>query len=203
MKIVGIVGSYRKGGIIDSAIDEILLSAAEEGAETRKIYLIDSNIEFCTNCRACTQEKGDDRGKCILNDDMDVILNEVETADGLVLGSPVNAGTVTAVMKTFIERLVCYTCWPWGENAPRVRTRLRKKKAVIVASSAAPRFIARLSTNVVKLLKDTADLLGARTVGVCFIGLAAREPRQDIGHGSRAKARRLGKELVSLISKNY
>ncbi len=58
MRIVAIIGSYRKGGIIDRAVDEILSSAGEEGAETDKIYLIDKLIEFCTNCRTCTQQQG-------------------------------------------------------------------------------------------------------------------------------------------------
>lgn len=55
IKVLAIVGSYRKGGIIDTATDEILASAREEGAEAEKIYLIDKHIEFCTNCRSCTQ----------------------------------------------------------------------------------------------------------------------------------------------------
>ncbi len=57
-KVVGIVGSYRKNGIIDSAVTEILDAAATEGAETQKIYLQDRHIEFCTNCRVCMEERG-------------------------------------------------------------------------------------------------------------------------------------------------
>ena len=57
MKVTAIVGSYRKGGTVDRVIDEILAAAREAGAETTKIYLIDKHIEFCTNCRECTQRK--------------------------------------------------------------------------------------------------------------------------------------------------
>ena len=71
-KIVGIVGSYRKERIIDSAVSEILKGAEARGAETKKIYLLDKNIEFCRNCRKCTQEKVDGtRGNCVHHDDMD------------------------------------------------------------------------------------------------------------------------------------
>lgn len=107
MKIIGIVGSYRKGGIIDSAVDAILMAAAEKGAETENIYLIDRHIEFCKNCRKCTQEEGPERGICVQNDDMDAILKKIEEAGGIVIGSPVNFGGVTAVTQRFIERLVC------------------------------------------------------------------------------------------------
>ena len=120
IRILAIVGSDRKGGIVDTAVDEILATAREEGAEVRKIYLIDTHIEFCTNCRSCTQQPGPQRGKCIIEDDMSGILDEIERSDGIVLGSPMNFGTVTAVMKRFIERLACYAYWPWGMHAPQV-----------------------------------------------------------------------------------
>jgi type I restriction enzyme M protein len=48
IKVLGIVGSYRKGGIIDTAIDEILASAKEEGAE-RKYDIILANPPFAGN----------------------------------------------------------------------------------------------------------------------------------------------------------
>ena len=55
-RILGIVGSYRKGGVIDSMVIEALAAAREHGAETEIVYLIDKHIEFCTNCRTCTQQ---------------------------------------------------------------------------------------------------------------------------------------------------
>ena len=197
VRITAIVGSYRKGGIIDTAIDEILTSAMEEGAEVTKVYLIDKHIEFCTNCRTCTQYEGKKRGECVIADDMSTVLDEIERSDAIVLGSPVNFGSVTAVMKMFIERLVCFAYWPWGMNAPKVRNTLKVKRAVVVASSAAPALMARLMTKIVSQLKDAAGLLGARTIGVLFIGLAAGEQRQQIGEQARKKARRLGKKLAS------
>lgn len=180
MKVLAIFGSYHKGGIIDTAVDEILSSVREEGAITGKISLIDKHIEFCTNCRTCTQQKGLKRGKCVIEDDMSSILDEIEGSDAIILGSPMNFGTVTAVMKRFIERLICFAYWPWAMNSPKVRNDRKHKSAVVVASSAAPSLMARLSSQLVKLLKDAAGLLKARTIGVLFIGRAAQEKRQAI-----------------------
>jgi multimeric flavodoxin WrbA len=198
MRITAIVGSYRKDGIIDTAVDEILSSAREEGAEVEKIYLIDRHIEFCTNCRACMQQKGSERGECCLDDEMGAILNEIERSDAIVLASPMNFGTVTAVMKRFIERLTCFGYWPWGKNAPAERRKAGDKRAVLVASSAAPSFIARLMTQLIKLLKQAAGLLGAKTVGVLFIGMAAKQPRQPLSEKTRKRARQLGKKLIEV-----
>ena len=61
-KILGIVGSYRRNGTIDTLVTEVLSSARAAGAETEKIYLLDKHIEFCTNCRTCTQKPGPERG---------------------------------------------------------------------------------------------------------------------------------------------
>ncbi|MFA5353245.1 MAG: flavodoxin family protein [Thermodesulfovibrionales bacterium] len=200
MRVTAIIGSYRKGGIIDKATDEILASAKAAGAKVSKIYLADKEIGFCTNCRSCTQQEGPSRGKCIITDDMGPILDLIEQSDAIVLASPMNFGTVTALMKRFIERLVCYAYWPWGMKAPRPRKRRKDKVAVVVSSSAAPAFISRLMTQIVHLLKKTATILGARTIGVLFIGLAAGAQQQDMGKRARQKAHRMGKRLASAAS---
>jgi len=196
VRVTAILGTYRKGGVIDAAVDDILLGAEEAGAETAKIYLLDKRIEFCTNCRACTQQEGQTPGQCTIDDDMRAILDEIERSDAIVLASPMNFWTVTALMKRFIERLVCFAFWPWGSHAPKIRSSEKTKRAVVVASSAAPAILARLMTRMVGLLKSCARLLGAKKVRVLFIGLAAGEQRADIGRRARSKARRLGKELA-------
>ena len=107
-----------------------------------------------------------------------------------------NFGTVTAVMKSFIERLIPFAWWPWGTAAPKVRNDKKTKRAVILVSSAAPSFLARVSSKMVKLLKDSAGLLGAQTLGILFIGLAAMNEKQEISSRTKQKARSLGKRLV-------
>jgi multimeric flavodoxin WrbA len=196
IRVTAIIGTYRKGGVVDAAVDEILASARKAGAEVKKIYLIDKHIEFCRNCRNCTQKEGPERGECLQVDDMNAILHEIDRSDALVLASPMNFWTVTAVMKKFIERLVCFAYWPWGKAAPKMRSKLRRKRAVLVASSAAPSWLARLMTRMVGLLKTGADMLGAKTVGVLFVGMAAGQLDQDIGERARQQARRLGKKLA-------
>lgn len=196
LRVVALNGSYRKGGTIDSVIEEILDAARLAGAITEKIDLTDQQLQMCKNCRICTQEAGVRRGLCILEDDMDAILDKLEAADSLVLGSPVNFATVTAVMKVFLERLVCYAYWPWGAAAPKPRNSRTAKRAVVISAAAAPAWPARWSSNVVKLLKQAAVLLGARKPEVLFIGLAAMQQQAKLSDPVRAKARRIGTRLA-------
>ena len=197
INILAIVGSYRKEGIIERAVDEILASARERGAVIRKITLLDKRLAFCTNCRSCTQIAGESYGVCILDDDMAALLQEIEKADALVLASPMNAGTVTALMKTFIERLVCTAYWPWGAPAPKARRAGKSKPAILVASSAAPGLLARLTGDVTKRLKSAATMLGAETVGTLFIGLAAQQQHQELSKRTIQKAHKLGHKLAA------
>lgn len=196
-RIIAVVGSYRRDGTIDRLVDHVLESAAEEGASTHKIVLLDRHIEFCTNCRACAQEAGEGRGRCELGDEMAGILDEIEQADGMVLGSPVNFGTVTAVMKRFIERTICLAYWPWGKVAPAGRNKRRNKQAVVIASCAAPGLLGRITGNGIGVMKKAVGVLGGKTVGTLMVGLVALERHQELPRRAVRKARRLGKKLAA------
>lgn len=199
MKVIAICGSYRKGKVIDTALSEILRGAEAEGAQTSKLYLIDKHIEFCKNCRSCTQDKKVDgnRGRCTHNDDMEQILKEIDTSDAVVLGSPINFSTVTAVMKKFIERLIVYSYWPEGVMIPRPRTKGLDKKAIVVTSSSAPSFIGRiLMPNALSIMKIAARCLGARVVKSMYFGKSARKPDSTLYEKNIGKVFAIGKELA-------
>lgn len=195
-KVVAIVGSYRKGGTIDTAVEAVLAGAREKGAETSTIYLTDKHIEFCTNCRTCTQDPGEVRGKCAQHDDLEALLEEIESADAVVLGSPVNDYNVTAIFRRFMERLLGYAYWPWGSAAPRARTKTQPRKAVLVASAAMPGIFIPFATGAVRALRLTARVLGAKTVGAMWLGLVAYAPNTPLSNRTRQRARRLGWRLA-------
>ncbi|MCY3412832.1 MAG: flavodoxin family protein [Candidatus Heimdallarchaeota archaeon] len=53
IKVLGIVGSPRKGGNTDLLVDEILAGSSEAGAIITKIHLNDLNIAPCQACYHC------------------------------------------------------------------------------------------------------------------------------------------------------
>lgn len=195
-KVVAIVGSYRKDGTIDSAVEAILAGARERGAATHTIYLTEQHIEFCTNCRACVQTPGAERGRCPQHDDMEPILQEIEGADAVVLGSPVNCGNVTAIFRRFLERLLGCTFWPWKQPAPRMRRKHATRKAVLVASSAMPGLLIPLFTGTMTALRTAAKMLGAKTIASMRIGLVAGDAHHVLSARELARARRIGLKLA-------
>jgi multimeric flavodoxin WrbA len=195
-KILGIVGSYRKGGVIDSLVTEVLTSAKEQGAETSKIYLLDQHIEFCTNCRKCTQEAGTEPGKCVQQDDMADILAQCCSSDAIVFGAPVNFFNVNALTRKFMERLVCFAYWPWDRMGPQMRTKQVRNRAVLITSMAMPGLMGRIFTGSLRALKVTAKTLGAKPVASIVVGMIARGERPMVPEKALRKAREAGRMLA-------
>jgi putative NADPH-quinone reductase len=209
-KILALDGSYRRGGITDQLVDAVLAAAEAAGAETERVHLIERPIAFCMNCRTCAAEPLESaplRGTCLVDDGMAALLARVDAADGLVLAAPVNFGGVTAVTKRFMERLICYSYWPWGQPAPKLRRDLAEGKgtdrphrpAVLLTSSAAPTLMGRLMEHPLRELKQTAAVLGCEPVGKLWHGLAAQQPEQTIPAGAQRRADTLGRKLVARV----
>ena len=196
-KILAISGSYRAGHTVEAVISEILAAAQAHGAEVESVFLRERHIEFCRNCRCCTQVGGDAPGPCPVHDDMAALIDRIEAADALVFGSPINFFSVTALFKRFQERLVVYAFWPWETAGPKRRRPEKAKQAVLVASSAMPGALARFTTGAMRALKLTARTVGARPVGRLHVGLAALHQSQPLPPKIRARARRLGARLAA------
>lgn len=194
-KVVAIVGSYRKGGATDSVVDAVLDGAKDKGVETRKIYLLDSQIEFCRNCRKCTQQPGEQRGQCSMKDEMGSILNEIESADSVVLAAPVNCWNVTAIFRRFLERLIVYCYWPWGKPAPAPRSKKLVHKAVLISCSAMPGFLQPVATGAPRALKNTAKMLGAKPIAKMWVGLVSSEAKPKLSERTLNRARAIGMQL--------
>jgi multimeric flavodoxin WrbA len=99
MKVVGIVGSGRKGGnteiLTRIALDEI----EKEGLETELISLAGKKIEPCDGCRSCSKT-----GKCHFKDDFGSVFTKMKKADGIILATPVYYGAATPQMVSLISR---------------------------------------------------------------------------------------------------
>lgn len=76
--------------------------------EVKTIRLYGLDYKGCMSCMAC-KIKGKASNICKFKDALTPVLEEIAQADGLVLGSPIYFGDVTAQMRAFLERLA----FPW------------------------------------------------------------------------------------------
>lgn len=133
----------------------------------------------------------------MINDDMEKLLTEIDAADGIILASPVNDWTVTAVMKRFLERLAVYAYWPWEQHGPKLRIKVKTKKAIIITSSACPAIIGRFfMPNARKILKIMAGSIGARVIKSLYFGLVCLEEKQRLNNRQLSAAYSAAETLV-------
>jgi len=104
--IIGINGSPRKTWNTATLLGHALEGAASEGKETELVHLYDLDFQGCTSCFACKLKGGKSYGRCAIQDDLAPVLETVQHADALVLGSPIYLGAATGEMRSFLERLV-------------------------------------------------------------------------------------------------
>ena len=99
MKVIGIVGSPRRGGNTEQLTQEALRILQEQGIDTELVCLAEKRILPCTACGACESEE-----TCTLDDDLLPLYHGVKGADGLILASPVFFGSATPQLKAFMDR---------------------------------------------------------------------------------------------------
>jgi len=197
MKILAVMGSYRKGKTIDTLIDKAI-----EGAKANNDR-VEVDIEFCRGCMTCFRDDpSKEIAKCVITDDMNSLNPKILEADGYIFGTPVFMAHETAIMKRFLERL----CYVFAKPAPK-RTKLvipkdcpmprskKKKKAIIITSSGIikPRW-KKFCDDATPLIKQTIkDSLNAKVVGTMYAG-AVMKLGVDKYYN---KAYELGKQLTS------
>lgn len=196
-RILAINGSYRDDGITDQALEAATRALQSSGAQVETVLLREQHIEFCLNCRACTQEPGEKPGHCVLEDGMRDLIDKIERADAYILAAPTNFGSVTAVFKRFMERLIVYGYWPWGALAPKMRkAKALRKKALLISSCAAPGFLGRLLYSTPKQLKTAAHTIGAEPVGMLTTGLISHEAGAKLPDKTQQRVRKLAIRLT-------
>ena len=99
-KVLILSSSPRRGGNSDTLCDEFMRGAIESGNEAEKVFLRDKTIHYCTGCSTCSLH-----GKpCPQKDDAAEIIEKMVAADVIVMATPVYFYTMSAQMKTLIDR---------------------------------------------------------------------------------------------------
>ena len=99
-KVLILSSSPRRGGNSDRLCDRFMAGAQQAGHEVEKIFLKDRRIGYCTGCGACYGGAG----PCPQKDDAAGVIGKMVEADVIVMATPVYFYTLSAQMKTLIDR---------------------------------------------------------------------------------------------------
>lgn len=101
MKTVLVIStSLRAGSNSDMLAEKFAAGASVAGHNVEKVSLAGKNIGFCKGCLACQK-----LGKCIINDDVNDIMQKVLNADVVCWATPIYYYEMSGQMKVLIDRL--------------------------------------------------------------------------------------------------
>lgn len=101
MRILVIRGNPRKDGHTQYITDIVIKGALEAGAEIVDVDLCVKTIKECIGCYRCWTKSP---GKCIYNDDMTDLLEQLLTSDILLCSTPLYNYNMSNSIKKFFER---------------------------------------------------------------------------------------------------
>ena len=99
-KVLLLNGSPRAKGCTATALNEMISVFEAEGIETELIHVGNKDIRGCAACGSCMRT-----GKCAFDDLVNEVAPKFETADGLVIGSPVYYASPNGTILSFADRL--------------------------------------------------------------------------------------------------
>ncbi len=143
--IVSIVSSPRRDGYGATITSAVVESARANGKEVKEFFLNDmQSYRQCQNCEAC---KGS--GRCVLNDDISPIIDEIRDADGLILCTSINFNDSNGLFKMLLDRFYCFL----DINASTILPK-GKKVAIVVTAGADQTSADRVSSDLEKVMSQ-------------------------------------------------
>lgn len=99
-KVLLINGSPHAHGCTATALEEMIKVFDAHGVETELLWVGNREIRGCISCQSCSKT-----GKCVFDDLVNETAPKLESADALVIGSPVYYGSPNGTLLSFLDRL--------------------------------------------------------------------------------------------------
>ena len=100
MKVLIINGSPHKSGNTSIAIEEVVKTLAEENIEAEVVQIGNKAVRGCIACNRCAE-----LGRCVFDDEVNKLAEKFESADGLIVASPVYYASANATLIACLDRL--------------------------------------------------------------------------------------------------
>lgn len=189
MKLLALLGSPRRKGNTATLLNAFLKGVEDMGgAEIEYVNLHEKDIKPCMDCKSCWKPP---YLKCIINDDMRLLHEEVIQSDILVFATPIYWWNISAQLKLFIDRLYALG----GEG--RAHKCFKGKKIVVLMTYEGddPNTGAQLVVDAFKYIAEYLKMEIAGVLGVCS-GKVPVENNDD----ALKKAFELGKQVIAITN---
>ncbi|MCD6216419.1 flavodoxin family protein [bacterium] len=133
MKILSIPGSPNKSGNTATVLGWLEDELKSMGHNTERANIIDYQINGCLGCFKCSETTG--KPGCIQNDDGNMILEKMISADAIVISSPLYIWSFSAQIKALLDRTVSLIS---GYMSPEHKSLIENKRAALLVTCAGP-----------------------------------------------------------------
>lgn len=132
LMVLGLAGSPRRKGNTDLLLEAFLSGAESVGAETKIVRVSSLHITACQACDDCARN-----GKCIIEDDFQMVDRQIISADVVALAAPLYFGGVPAHVKSLVDRSQCQWVRKYRlhETLPNSRAGYARRKGVLLATA--------------------------------------------------------------------
>lgn len=101
MKVIAINGSPKPEGNTYQALTIVKEQLEKDGIETEIYHIGNKAIHGCIACGGCARNKNE---KCVIDDEVNEMIQKMKAADGIIIGSPVYYASMAGTMKCFLDR---------------------------------------------------------------------------------------------------
>lgn len=99
-KVLGLLASPRQTGNCEMLLKEALLQIEDTDKEIVRLH--DLDIKYCRACYKCLPVGS----TCIINDDFNLLMDKISSADGIILASPLYILGPNASLKLLLDRFL-------------------------------------------------------------------------------------------------
>lgn len=101
MKVVAINGSPKANGNTYHALQIVTEQLEKDGISTEIIHIGNKNIRGCLACGGCAKNQNE---RCVIDDEINEVIQKMKDADGIIIGTPVYYASISGTMKCFLDR---------------------------------------------------------------------------------------------------
>lgn len=190
--IIAVYGSPRRRGNTATLLKRAVEGARDGGARVREIVLRDLKLSPCLEIYGCRKD-----GECAIRDDFQAVRDQILSAAGLMLASPIFFYTVSAHTKIFMDRFQSQWAKKYLiDKSPFGQTDYKRKGLFISVGATGGRKLFDGSLLTVKYFFDTIDMALWRSLLVRGLD-AAGDVQQHPEHLDAAY--QAGRDLVRAI----
>ena len=186
---MAINGSPRRNGNTQILIDEALKEVKKANIEVESISIADFDVKPCNGCERCFKKPWD----CPIKDDAVKVLKKMVAADGLLIGSPVYCGGMTAQLKALLDRSVM----------PYQNSEFKNKVGGALTVGGAKNGGQELTLLQINTFFLMFDMVVASSENGFYGGMATGGDRGDVERDKEGldKARGTGRRMAHLLNK--